>query len=172
MLPMEHQGPQGLFRGEHPCKGRSALGMGRQRVICCAQPGTLHQFLPTSVVRVGKASGPPSNQRFTPTRAITGFQSPKASGMGCSVISLSTALFHPGPAIGVQHRARVSQERAGQTLPSWAQPWRTACHCPAATIPTLTELNPFNHSEGNPRHGAEAFQWAGASQILPPIILH
>lgn len=56
--------------------------MGRQRVICCAQPGTLHQFLPTSVVRVGKASGPPSNQRFTPTRAITGFQSPKASGTG------------------------------------------------------------------------------------------
>lgn len=48
-----------------PCKRRSALRIGRQGVIGCAQPGTVHQLLPTSAAGVSKASGPSSNQLHT-----------------------------------------------------------------------------------------------------------
>lgn len=88
-----------------------------EAMTCCAQPGTVHQFPPTSTAGANKAPGPPSNQHFTCTGAISGFQSPKSGGMDALLLisdSLSTSLPHPSPAIGIQHGATGSCGSTGQ----------------------------------------------------------
>lgn len=94
-----------------------------EAVTCRAQPATRHQFLPTSTAGASKASSPPSNQHFTPTRAITVFQSPKAGRMGavlsaaCQQPSLILVLplgSSTGPGAGMEDGA--GSARLGSAL--------------------------------------------------------
>lgn len=115
-------------------QGEECFRDGEWQVICCAQtaqPWTVHQLLPTSALGVGKASGPSSNQRFTPTRAITGFQSPKASGLGALLPASQQPPFMVLPSefstnLGLHRRG---QGRASQ---AWLSP---GAHPATAPLP-------------------------------------